>query len=500
MQNPADLPSYRHPALDHLAAALKVVLACWQSLYGQKADFLPRAPQEPPAAYEARLKRAVFNNKYRSQIEATAGLLTAFDVTAAPATLDAATEAGKGVDGKGSDLKSFFKQADEIALRDGGCYVLTDNPSLSPEDAENRTAADQGLAPSTPAWTLVDRRNVLNWRTAYRGGVLVLEQATLLMSEAVPDGAYGTKQEPRYHVFRLQEGGVSLDVYSISDRGEVQATQPTKLAPLPRIPLRAYPNTSAPFPCKEDPQLPPLLKSAELNLKLFSQECNLDTIEYRVNCPTVWRVSSDPLDERPRIIFGPNHVIELSRDPVSGQADEVGVLEIEGKGIASLKESVETTKQEIDREGLGFLTGARMERSATEAWMSGAQVTASMNGWARAKQQAIRACVADWCMFTGEDLGAFEVAMDQSLLEMPLDAPEMQALLQLWQAGAIDQETLLELLRMGRQLPPGADIQEILERVRAEREADMPATPPPQPNGVIEPMDEPQPQETPPAE
>jgi hypothetical protein len=64
--------------------------------------------------------------------------------------------------------------------------------------------------------------------------------------------------------------------------------------------------------------------------------------------------------------------------------------------------------------------------------------------------------------------------MDQSVLEMPLDAQEMGALLGLWQAGAIDHQTLLELLRMGRQLPPGVDIEEIMERVAVERDAAMP--------------------------
>jgi len=470
--NPADLPNYVKPALANLSPALKIVADCWQSLYNRKADYLPRATMEPIPAYQERVARAVFNNLFRSQIESTSGLLTAFETTGEPTSLLMAIDSGRGVNGKGSDLKTFFRRADDLALRDGLCYVLTDNPEVS----LGRTAADPA---GWPLWSIVDRRNVLNWKIAWVDGMATLQRVTVRMTVTAADGQYGERMESHYHVFTRMPEGVSLDVWRLNERGEPEAVQPTKVSPIDRIPLRSYPETGIQFPCTEEPILPPLLKSAELNLKLFRQESTLDTIEYRVNAPTAWRVSALPLEERPPIVFGQNYVIELSRDPVSGNPDEVGILEIGGSGIESLRKSIEQTKTEVEAEGLGFLTGARIQRTATEAYLSGAEATATMNGFARGKTQAVANLVEDWCMFSGETAESFALTMDSSLLEQPLDAQEMTALLSLRQAGELDRRTFLELLRQGKQLPPNTDIDELIERIESEfsRETMMPTIP-----------------------
>jgi hypothetical protein len=449
-------------------------------LYLRKGDYLPRAFQEPPIAYDDRVDRAVFNNKFRGQIESISGLLTSFEVEDLPASFEQANEDGLGLNGTGADFKGFFRHADELALRDGGCYILTNNVRLSLDEAADRTAAD----PRTyPQWTLIDRRNVLNWRTEVRQGRVTLAQVTIQAYQEEPDGAYGTKKQAYYHTFRLMPEGVSLSVSRLSDRGEAVPVQ-EMTAPIERIPLIAYPDISAPFPSDLDPQLPFLLKAAELNIKLFRQESNLDTIQYRVNAPTVYRVSDLPFDQRPPIVFGPNHVIELSRNPEGGSADEVGVVEIGGSGIQSLQTSIEQTKREIDEEGVGFLGGGTVERSATEAWLSATRASASLNGFARTKAQAILSLIRDWCLFTSEDSSGAQVVQDESLLTQPLDAQEMGSLLNLWSQGAIDHRTLLELLKMGKQLPPNTDVEEIMERVQAEKANAMP-TPLAISNGIL---------------
>jgi hypothetical protein len=488
--NDPSLPNYHDPALKKLQPALKLCFDVWNGLYGLKADYLPQASREPRAAYDDRVNRAVFNNKYRAQVESISGLLTAFDVEGYPASFEQAEADGLYLDGNGSDWTSFLRQADELALRDGLVYVLTNNVQLSPEDAATRTAADRR---TYPQWTLVDRRNVINWRGELRNGSMVLTQVTIVMHRDQTVGSYGSISEPYYHTFRLLpgDGGVSLTVARISDRGAVDIVD-ERTAPVQRIPLQAYPDVTNPFPHDGDLQLPYLLKAAELNIKLFRQESSLDTIQYRVNAPTVYRVSSMDFTQRPPIIFGPNHVIELMRDSNTTAAgeDSVGVIEITGQGIAELRESCNETRRAIDEEGVGFIGGGSVQRSATEAYLAATRASASLNGYARAKSQAVKALVADWCLFTGEDPSDVEVEMDQSVLEMPLDAQEMGALLGLWQAGAIDHQTLLELLRMGRQLPPGVDIEEIMQRVAAERDAAMPTTPEVI-NGILMPASQP---------
>ena len=129
-----------------------------------------------------------------------------------------------------------------------------------------------------------------------------------------------------------------------------------------------------------------------------------------------------------------------------------------------------------------------MQRTATESFLSSAQVQSSMNGFARAKSGAIARCVEFWVMYTGESADKFTVEMDQSILEQPLDAGEVGAILNLWKDLLIDRETALTLLRMGRQLPPGIDVSQIMEKVDAERARESEAQALADPFGLNEPQ------------
>jgi len=121
-QNPADLPSYCHPTLERLSPALTLLLDAYEGLYLRKADYLPKAQKEPQPAYDRRVERAVFNNKLRPMIDSNAGLLTAFDVSGMPPTLEASEN---DVDMQGANLKSFVYAANVLGLRDRACYILT---------------------------------------------------------------------------------------------------------------------------------------------------------------------------------------------------------------------------------------------------------------------------------------------------------------------------------------------------------------------------------------
>ena len=476
-QNPADLPSYIHPVLQRLTPALKLLLDCYEGLYRRKSAYLPKAKMEPKQAYDERVERSVFNNKLRPIIDSNAGLLTAFDVSGVPPSLDTAQD---NVDRQGSSLKSFVYHANIAGLRDRTCYVLT----MMEAAAGDRTQADEQENPRRPYWKIIDRRNVLNWRVTYEDGAPVIQQVTIQMYEDVEDGEYGLKVEPRYHVLKRREGGVEHAVYAIDEKGKVRSTQEPQIVPIPRIPLAAYPDAADPFPAA----IPEFYKAATLNIKLFREEATLGNIQYRVNAPTFWRKSSLPIQSmegqpsRPPFIAGENYVIELMAGDGVNDPDEVGVLEISGEGVEALMKSATETKNDIEAESLGFLSGSAIQRTATETYLSGAQMSASLNGKARAMSAALKRIVEDWCMFTGEDPTQFAIQMDHSLLEQPLDAQEMSGLLALWQADAIDHRTLLELLRMGRQLPPSADIDEILERVEQQRRQQTAA--PIVPNGI----------------
>ena len=454
--NSPDRPDYKHPDYVKTEEMLCLLKDTFEGLYQRKDRYLARAESEPDRAYRERVNRAVFNNKLTPALQANAGLLTAFELSDLPESLEAALD---NVDGTGSDLKTFLQEADIIAQRDGHCFILVDSPT---EDRE-RTAADRIENPIRPYLHLIDRRDVLNWKLSHTGGQATLEQVTIQFVEPVPSGRFGIKGERRYHVFSRQPNGVLHETMAIDqDTGEVSIIA-SNVAPISQIPLLCYPFTARPF----GTDCPPFLKTAELNIKLFRKESALDEIEYRTNCPTVWRRSSEPLSDRGPVVFGSTWVIELFDE------DEVGVLEIGGSSIDKLQESIDQLKKDIDKNTGAFLSNSgQVARTATEMALSAMTVSSSLTGYARAKASAIIELADLWVQFTGEDNNT-DVQQDVSVMEVPLEAQEIKALLELYVSDVISRETLLDLLRMGRQLPPNFDVAEELERLEAERRSDI---------------------------
>jgi hypothetical protein len=469
-QEPKNLPNYQHPDYAAMAEPLKVLLDVYNNLEGEKQTYLIKESREPDQAFQQRVRRSTFSNKLRPIVESNAGLLTAFELNEAPATIDAAQS---NIDQKGADTKAFFQEADTLALRDNYCYVMVDYP---PNSGDIITEADRLQSNRRPYLVLIDRRNVLNWRTHFENGELIIDQATIQMQVEQPDGNFGVSTKTQYHqLIRAQtpEGWrVEHKIWEIKagDNGEQIAVMTDRsLTTLEEIPLVCYPYTFKPF----NSDIPPFLKAARLNIKLFRQESNLDEIQYRVNVPTVWR--KHPTVEVPAnlppVTFGANWIIEIPHD------GDVGVLEISGSGIEALQHSIERLSEEIENEGLGFLAGGRVQRTATEAFLSSSQVQASLSGMARHKQSAIERIFQIWCEYTGEE-STLTAKMDANLLDFAIDGQEMGVLLQYWVQGVISHETLLELMVSGKQLPPGFDVRAEIKKVEAERARQMAAQQP----------------------
>lgn len=459
MSDPKELPNYKHPDYQLMERSLLVLLDVYNDLEpDKKSAYLPKEDKEPPNAYGQRVARAVFNNRLRPTIEGNAGLLSEFEVASMPVSVEQSQD---NIDNMGSDIKSFFFQADLMALRDGYCYVLADHP---PASGEVQTLADQMQSTARPYLVLIDRRNLFNWRCHIEAGRMVVDHVTIQFSQEVSDGSFGVKTEIRYHQLLRTGKGVEHIIWKIADSGpEVKAiVESRNLTQLQEIPIVCYPYTQKAFTT----DVPPFLKLSNLNLRLFRKESELDEIQRRVNCPTVWRRHPGDVQPPPPIIFGPSYTIEI---PAGG---EVGVLEISGSGIDRLQASIAELKQDIDNEGLAFLSGSNIQRTATDAVLSSTQIQASLSGTMRNKASAIVRIFDYWCKYTGE-ANTTQVAYDHSLLELPLDAGEMNTLMQLWQAGAISHETLLELLRMGRQLPDDFSVEQELVRIQQERVEQM---------------------------
>ena len=454
-RKPHDLPNYQRPELARLLPALKVLEDCYAGLYGKKEDYLLRNGQEPPWAYQNRVERATFNNKLKPIVDSCAGLLTAFTIAELPESLEAAQD---DIDLSGASLSQFLQQCDRLSLRDGYCFVLVGWHGTNDGD---RTAADDITNPQRPYLKCIPRQSVINWRHRQVEGLSVLTQVTIAMQSEQEQGEFGCASVTQYHVLSLAEGGVRHRAWEIDRKGEpVLASE--SMSDNQAIPLICYPCSEDAFNC----DTPPLHKLAELNIKLFRKESILDEIEYRVNAPTVVRYWPDEVPQSPgAVVVGATSVIEV---PNASRGSKVEILEIQGGGMAQLQASIDKLKNDIEAEGMNFLSGTNaVERTATEAFLSTAQIKAILDGYMSAKLSAVERIVALWCGWTGEEF-VTEFSADANLLEQPLTAQDIQAWLGLYNSRVLSLQTLLEIVTSGLGDRIGHSIEEEIERIKDE--------------------------------
>ena len=117
------LVSYQRPELAALAPLLKRAKDCWDLLprdtseetgsgilKSARARYLPKEPGEPQDAYLGRIGRSSYPSTYRDAIRSFAGLLSRFQVSEAPASLEAAEKDVDMRDRKSTRLNSSHSQ------------------------------------------------------------------------------------------------------------------------------------------------------------------------------------------------------------------------------------------------------------------------------------------------------------------------------------------------------------------------------------------------------
>ena len=161
-----ELVSYHRPELIALLPQLDQAMDCWSlmntgTLGAAKEKYLHREPAEPSGAYKARLDRSTYTPIYRDSIRSYAGLLSRFQVIDAPPSM---VKHDDNVDLQGSSMQSFLTTTDEMALRDGGCFIMVD---MMPENG-NDNFFDQMNDGRHPYFMQVKRSDVINWQVWLR--------------------------------------------------------------------------------------------------------------------------------------------------------------------------------------------------------------------------------------------------------------------------------------------------------------------------------------------
>ena len=411
--------------------------------------YLPQEPREQDESYDNRLARSVCPPYFQRLERMLAGMLTRKPVVLNDVD-DIIQEQLFDVDLQGNDLNTWTYETTRKLIRYGHVGVLVDAPA----------AGQNGRV----YWCTYTPREILGWRTELIDGQQQLTQLRLLESVIEPDGLYGEKTVEQVRL--LTPGGYQL--HRKGDKGSFELYDEGTTS-LDRIPFAvAYANRVGLMESR-----PPLEDIAELNLKAYQAQSDLDN-QLHISAVPMLAFFGFPSSAE-EVSAGPGEAIAF---PAEGRAEYIapptGAFDAQFRRLEQLA-------QQINELGLSAVLGQKLSAETAEAKrIDRSQGDSTMMVIAQQVQDMIDNCLSFHAQYLNST-NAGSSYVNRDFLGSRLDPADINALLQLYTAGTITQETLLTQLAQGEVLGDDFDVEEELEATQNGGLIEMQ-----QPEGVAE--------------
>jgi hypothetical protein len=409
--------------------------------------YLPQEPRELDDAYDNRLARSVCPPFYQRLERMLAGMLTRKPVRLNDVT-DTIREQLFDVDLQGNDLNTWTFETARKMIRYGHIGILDDAPANG----------------GRPYWVSYTPRDILGFRTETVDGATKLSQLRLRETIIKPseDSEYGEEQVEQ---IRLLTPG-QYQIHQRDKKGDFRIVDEGTTS-LQEIPFAvAYSNRYNTLESR-----PPLEDIAELNLKAYQVQSDLDN-QLHISAVPMLAFYGFPSSAE-EVSAGPGEALAF---PAEGRAE---YIEPDGKSYDAQFKRLDQIASQINELGLSAVLGQKLSAETAEAKrIDRSQGDSTMMVIAQNMQDAIDNCLQFHAQFLGESQAGSSY-VNRDFLGSRLEPQEIQALLQLYTAGTITQETLLHQLAEGEILGDDFDIEEELEATQ---------------NGGLINMDQPSPQ------
>ena len=407
--------------------------------------YLPQEPRELDESYDNRLARSVCPPYYQRLERLLAGMLTRKPVRLVD-TSDTITEQLFDVDLNGNDLNVWTYETARKMVRYGHVGTLVDAP------------ADGGR----PYWVNYTPRQILGWRTETNEGKQQLTMLRLQELASVPDGEYGEKVVQQVRVLTPGE----YQIHQKDDKGDFRMVDEGRTS-LSEIPFSiAYSNRVGFMESR-----PPLEDIAELNLKTYQIQSDLDN-QLHISAVPMLAFYGFPSSAE-EVSAGPGEAIAF---PAEGRAE---YIEPGGVSFQYQFQRMEQLAGQINELGLSAVLGQKLTAETAEAKrINRSQGDSTMMVIAQNMQDMIDNCLQFHAQYLGQNEAAGSSHVNRDFMGTRLEPQEINSLLQLYTAGTITQETLLQQLSDGEVLGDDFDVDEELEATANAGMDLQPAGPP----------------------
>ena len=415
-----------------------LIEALLQGTYGIRKGhrkYLPQEPRELDEAYDNRLMRSTLAPYYVRLERMLAGMLTRKPVRLEDVS-DVITEHLFDVDLQGNDLNVWTYLTAQKCIRYGHVGVLVDAPK----------AGDNGR----PYYCTFTPRDILGWRSEIKDGKQQLTQLRLMENITVPDGLYGEKQVQQVRV--LTPG--AFEIHQKDDKGDFVLIDEGNTS-LSEIPFSvAYSNRVGVLESR-----PPLADIAELNLKAYQVQSDLDN-QLHISAVPMLAIYGFPQSAE-EISAGPGEAMAL---PEGARAE---YIEPSGNSYDAQFKRLDQIANQINELGLAAVLGQKLSAETAEAKrIDRSQGDSTMMVIAQQMQDMIDNCLRFHAEFMQQPVAGSSF-INRDFLGQRLEPEEIQSLLQLYTAGTITQETLLNQLSAGEVLGDEFDVEEEIEATQA---------------------------------
>ena len=410
--------------------------------------FLPQEPRETDLSYQNRLNRSVLAPYYMRLERMLAGMLTR-----KPVRLDDVPDVMReqlfDVDLQGNDLQTWLFATARVCLRYGHVGVLVDAPA----SGEN----------GRPYFVTYSPREIIGFRSELKDGKQQLTQLRLAERITVPDGDYGEKELEQVRV--LTPG--AFEIHQRNKKGEFEIVNEGRTS-LSEIPFSvAYSNRVGLLQ-----SLPPLADIAELNLQHYQVQSDLSN-QLHISAVPMLAIYGFPQSAE-EISAGPGEALALPSEARSEY------IEPSGNSYDAQFKQLDRIAEQINALGLASILGSKLSAETAEAKrIDRSQGDSTMMVLAQQMQDLIDNCLRFQAEYM-QEANAGSSLVNRDFMGIRLEPQEIQALLQLYTAGTITQETLLLQLEAGEVLGDDFDVENELEATQV--------------GGLIE-MDQPQPRQ-----